>query len=73
MSQKLNTKNFHSWYRVPRGNLGFNVSSHCQRNCIFTMCIFLSVEKKKPKKDVVVVSTASLKTKPSFVQPHRAI
>lgn len=39
----------------------------------FTMCIFLSVEKKKPKKDVVVVSTASLKTKPSFAQPHQAI
>lgn len=36
---------------------------------LLTMCIFLSVEKKKAKKEVVVVSTAGLKRNLSFAWP----
>jgi len=68
MSQKLGTKNVYLFEEI----LVLVSIVTVRKIFFFSMCIFASVEKKKPKKEVVMVSTAGLKTNP-FSQPHQAI
>lgn len=68
MPQKLSTKNVYLFEEI----LAFVSIVTVRKIRFFRMCISFSLEKKKPKKEVVVVSTASLKTKSCFAQPHHA-